>query len=80
LWPLAAATRRFGAGFRISTPTLALHGADDGCVALATTRGQGRRFRGPFAAEVIEGAGHFLANEAPDRVAERALAWLDAHP
>jgi pimeloyl-ACP methyl ester carboxylesterase len=72
--------RRFGPTFRIETPMLALHGADDGCVAAATARGQERWFRTPFAAEVIPGAGHFLQLEAPAIVIDRTLAWLAQSP
>jgi pimeloyl-ACP methyl ester carboxylesterase len=68
--------RRFGPSFSIETPLLALHGADDGCVAAATARGQERWFRHRFAAEIIAGAGHFLHLEAPATVVDRTLAWL----
>lgn len=75
-WPLPGAIERAARGLRIETPVLNLHGADDGCIRLATTEGQARFFRGPFAAEVCSGAGHFLACEVPDWVSERALAFL----
>ena len=63
----------------IITPTLNLQGADDGCVAPSVARGQERFFRGPFAAEVLPGVGHFLQLEAPDQVAAHTLGWLRAH-
>lgn len=75
LWPPSAA--RFGERMRITVPLLHLHGVEDGCVAVQTGRGQERFFDGPFASEVRARAGHFLALEAPEWVAERALQWLD---
>jgi len=63
----------------IDTPLLSLQGGDDGCVAPSAARGQERFFRGPFEAEVIPGAGHFLQVEVPDLVAARTLAWLREH-
>jgi pimeloyl-ACP methyl ester carboxylesterase len=69
--------RRFGPSFRITTPLLALHGADDGCVAAATARGQERWFRTPFESEIVAGAGHFLSLEVPSVVADRSIAFLD---
>lgn len=64
---------------RIATPLLALQGADDGCVAPSAARGQERFFTGPFEAEVIPGAGHFLQVEVPELIASRALDWFAAH-
>jgi pimeloyl-ACP methyl ester carboxylesterase len=63
----------------LSTPVCYVHGADDGCIGTEVSRGQERWFAGPFAQEVIPGAGHFLQLEAPDVVAARADAWLGAH-
>jgi pimeloyl-ACP methyl ester carboxylesterase len=64
---------------RIVTPLLSLQGGDDGCIAPSAARGQERFFTGPFEAEVIPGAGHFLQVEVPERIASRALAWFAAH-
>ena len=58
---------------------MSLQGADDGCVAPSAARGQERFFTGPFEAEVIPGAGHFLQVEVPDLVAARTLDWFAAH-
>jgi len=60
----------------IVTPTLHLHGADDGCVAPSAGRGEERYFEGPFASEVIPEVGHFLHLEAPELVAARTIDWL----
>jgi pimeloyl-ACP methyl ester carboxylesterase len=59
----------------ITTPTLYLHGADDGCITPAAARGQDRFFTGPYQAEVLRGVGHFLACEAPSVLAARIDAW-----
>lgn len=61
---------------RIRVPTLYLHGARDGCMAPEIARGQAQAFEGPHRAERVEGAGHFAPLEAPERVAELALAWI----
>jgi len=70
---------RLGPRLRLKVPLLHLHGADDGCVALETGRDQARWFDAPFASEARAGVGHFLALEAPEWVAERALAWFARH-
>ncbi len=64
---------------RITTPTLHLHGADDGCIEPAAAARQARFMKGPFASHVHARAGHFLHLEQPDAVAARALAWLACH-
>ncbi|HTM19743.1 MAG TPA: alpha/beta fold hydrolase [Kofleriaceae bacterium] len=73
---MADARARHRRGERIATPLFNLHGARDGCVGPALARDQERFFTGPFAAEIVDGAGHFLQLEAPDRVAERMIPWL----
>ncbi|MCZ7683283.1 MAG: hypothetical protein M5U28_32585 [Sandaracinaceae bacterium] len=60
---------------RIRVPTLYLHGARDGCLAPEIARGQERAFEGPHREERVD-AGHFAPLEAPERVAELALAWI----
>jgi pimeloyl-ACP methyl ester carboxylesterase len=64
----------------LTTPVRYLHGADDGCISPAATRGQDRWFRGPFSEEIIPGAGHFLHVEVPDLVAARVDDWITRHP
>ena len=61
----------------IATPTLHLHGANDGCVAPDACVGQERFFSGPFESELIEGVGHFLGLEEPEAVARRIAAWIE---
>lgn len=79
LFTSRVAARRFGPEYRVTVPLLHLHGADDGCVAASTGRGQERFFQARFEAVVIPDAGHFLQVDAPDVVVERTLAWLAAH-
>jgi pimeloyl-ACP methyl ester carboxylesterase len=59
----------------IAVPTLALHGARDGCVGPHLGDGQERFFR-ELRTEIVDDAGHFLHLERPAWVAERALEWL----
>lgn len=59
----------------ISTPLLALHGEEDGCV-LPPTLDDRKRFSGPYAREILPGVGHFLHVEAPVEVATRVSTWL----
>jgi pimeloyl-ACP methyl ester carboxylesterase len=59
----------------ITTPLLALHGADDGCV-LPPTADDHRRFAGPYEREILRNVGHFLHLEAPTRLAERITRHL----
>lgn len=57
----------------ITVPTIAIDGDADG--VNTGTRGQGRKFRGPFEYRVFEDAGHNLPQERPQ---EWAQAVLDA--
>jgi pimeloyl-ACP methyl ester carboxylesterase len=65
-------TRRFAG--RLATPTLQLHGADDGCV-LPPTGADARRFADRVL-EIVPNTGHFLHLEQPEAIARRAEAWL----
>lgn len=58
-----------------STPLLALHGADDGCV-LPPAEVARTPAASEYAAETLPGLGHFLHLEAPERVAARIAGWL----
>lgn len=64
---------------RVAVPTLYLHGATDGCIGPAVGDGAERYFTGGYRRELVAGAGHFLAAEAPRAVADRVIAWLDDH-
>ena len=63
----------------INTPTLYLHGRNDGCAVMELAEGQGRYFAGPLETGVVQDAGHFLQLEQPDAVADHILYWLSSH-
>ena len=63
-------------GGPIVAPALYLHGVNDGCMGAALTRGMADRFTGGFRLELIEGAGHFLHLEQPEKVAGLITAFL----
>src|SRR5256885_8701501 len=56
-------------------PTLYLHGADDGCVAVELVGEAEQHLAAGSRMEVIAGAGHFLHLEKPAEVNELILAW-----
>ena len=61
---------------KISTPTLYLIGAEDGCVLPEINAGQEDFFAGEFKSETIPKAGHFLHLEQPEVVGEKVVQWL----
>lgn len=64
----------------VHTPTLHLHGLDDGCIGADLARGQERFFDDvPHRLELLHGAGHFAHLERPDAVAERAIRFFRVH-
>jgi pimeloyl-ACP methyl ester carboxylesterase len=60
----------------ITTPSLYLHGAEDGCIGLEVTEGMEALFPSGLRRVVLEGVGHFLQVEAPDRVTAEILDFL----
>lgn len=76
----AAETRRL-AFARVTVPTLAMTGADDGCIDTRLFDRMMRPEEWPGGLEVVRvrGAGHFLHQERPDEVNARLLAWLRRH-
>lgn len=85
-WALRSLPRRDGRQFaaavqaQITVPLLQLHGALDAFVLPATAVASHQRVDGPLSYELISGAGHFLPEEAPDRVTAALLTWLAALP
>jgi pimeloyl-ACP methyl ester carboxylesterase len=63
-------------GGRIGVPALFLAGARDGCIDAALAGQSLALCDGPARAEVLDGCGHFLHLEQPDRVAALVLAAL----
>jgi pimeloyl-ACP methyl ester carboxylesterase len=60
----------------IHVPVLQLQGTDDGCVLPGSTRGSGAFVPGDYRHVKVEGAGHFLTEEAPEQVNAALLSWL----
>jgi len=65
------------AGQRLTVPTLQLHGTDDAALRPRMLAGW-QRHADDMRVELVEGCGHFIADEAPDLVAERAVAFFGA--
>ncbi len=66
-------------GEPIAAPTLHLHGGNDGCIGVDTTRGMAQYFGSHFELEVFNHCGHFLHLEDPSRVNARLAEFLTAH-
>jgi pimeloyl-ACP methyl ester carboxylesterase len=71
---LAEAARRWADP--VSVPTLAIAGAEDGCIGRSVHESQARHFTGPFRLELVESAGHWPHREAPDVVEPLIVEWL----
>jgi pimeloyl-ACP methyl ester carboxylesterase len=71
-----AAVQADVSGGRIAVPALFLAGAEDGCIDPALARASLEMCDGPAAAEILEGCGHFLHLERPDRVNALILRLL----
>ena len=59
-------------------PTLGIWSSVDHCLAEDQMLRSARRMAAPWRYERIEGAGHWLPHERPERVAELALDWFRA--
>ena len=59
-------------------PTLYLHGADDGCMAVSLTEGVDRQLAPGSRVEIVPGTGHFLHLERPDVVNKAILDFVTA--
>ena len=64
-------------GVPIDVPVLHLQGVEDGCVLEPTAERSGRLVRGRYTYRAVDGAGHFLTEEAPEEVGTMLLGWLD---
>ena len=64
----------------IRTPTLYIWGDADDTVGRAAAEGTEDFVAAPYRFEVLPGAGHFAADQMPDRVSELLLQHIAAHP
>jgi pimeloyl-ACP methyl ester carboxylesterase len=60
---------------RLRTPTLQLHGTSDPVIRPTFLRGY-EAYADEMKLELIDGVGHFIADEAPEIVSERALGFF----
>ncbi len=58
-------------------PMLGIWSSEDHCLAEDQMAGSGRRMAAPWRYERIEGAGHWLPLEQPERIARLAAAWFE---
>jgi pimeloyl-ACP methyl ester carboxylesterase len=62
---------------RLTVPTLHVHGADDAALRPRMLAGY-QRHADDMRVELVPGCGHFIADELPDLVADRALGFFAA--
>jgi pimeloyl-ACP methyl ester carboxylesterase len=67
---------RLDARVRIYVPLLHLHGADDGCISFEMSDGEEKYFKGEFHSENLQGLGHFMHLEDPQRIAAAVLDFV----
>jgi pimeloyl-ACP methyl ester carboxylesterase len=79
LHELPAIRRGRYADARLTVPTLNLHGTDDAAIRPQMLAGS-QRHADDMRIEFVPGSGHFIADEKPDLVAERALAFFSGSP
>ncbi|MBT0767347.1 alpha/beta hydrolase [Kineosporia sp. J2-2] len=81
-WAVRSVPRQDGRRFAtavdepIGVPVLSLHGEEDPYVLLPSVLASHRRVSGPLRFESVPGAGHFLPEEAPERVTQALISWL----
>ena len=64
----------------INVPTLFIWGDADDTVGRVAAEGTVDFIAAPYRFEVLHGAGHFAADQMPDRVSELMLAHIRSHP
>ncbi len=83
-WSVRSLTRPSGLRYYrllepgVQVPVLHLHGALDACILRSTVEGSEQWARAGYALQVVDGVGHFLHEEAPDRVTAALLAHAGA--
>ena len=68
--------RQTGSVGPVTAPTVLVWGADDHAVGRAAIEACGEHVDGPFRLEVLEGVGHWIPEQAPDRLERIVLAHL----
>ena len=61
---------------RLKAPLLWLHGTDDPVIRPFMLEGTEAHSDAPVKIELVDGVGHFIADERPDLVLERALTFF----
>ena len=74
----AYAAERVAMASPVSVPVRLLFGADDGCISPGVIGDQTPFCTGPYDVEIVDGVGHFLLQEAPERVVPPILDRLAA--
>lgn len=67
-------------GRLIEVPVLQLQGSADRCVLAERTGGSERFVHAAYTCKQVDGAGHFLSEEAPRQVTEALVRWLRTVP
>ena len=65
---------------RCTVPTLGMLGSEDPALGEEQMVASGRYMDAPWRYERLEGSGHWLSLDAPDRVSELALEWFEQTP
>jgi pimeloyl-ACP methyl ester carboxylesterase len=75
-WTQRARAQRAVQERRTSVPTLTLYGNEDGALDVKVFAKTDESFTGPYLRRQIDGAGHFVHREQPERVAAEILDFL----